>query len=136
MQTVYFFLVEIKTTGSERYWKWLLEKLKGALDGYEVEDIGTHSIRQGATTSKSSGSTASPSSVTINSCGGWTLRTVRDVYMLYDKTGDHYVGQILAGLPVLSSCFAVSEPNFWTLNSLDHDARAKQVEIDVKVLSL
>ena len=54
--------------------------------------------------------------------------------MLYDITGDHYVGQILARLPVLSSCFALSEPNFWTLNPLDHDARAKQVEIDVKVM--
>ena len=43
------------------------------------------------------------------------------------------MGRILAGLPVLSSRFAVSEPNFWTLNPLDHDARAKQVEIDAKV---
>ena len=30
----------------------------------------------------------------------------------------------------------MSEPNFWTLNPLDHDARVKQVEIDVKVSSL
>ena len=116
--------------------KRLLEKHKGDLDGYEVEDIGTHSIRKGATTYASSGSTASPSSVAINNRGGWTLGTVRDVYMLYEKAGDHYVGRILAGLPVLSSRFAVSEPNFWTLNPLDHDARAKQVEIDVKVSSL
>ena len=35
--------------------------------------------------------------------------------MLYDITGDHYVGQILAGLPVLSSCFAVSEQIFGSL---------------------
>ena len=72
--------------------KWLLEKHKGDLDGYEVEDIGTHSIRKGATTYASSGSTASPSSVAINNCGGWTLGTGRDVYMLYEKAGDHYVG--------------------------------------------
>ena len=110
-----------------------LEKHRGDLDGYEVEDIGTHSIRKGATTFASSGSTASPSSVAINNRGGWTLGTVRDVYMLYEKAGDHYVGRILAGLPVLSSRFAVSEPNFWTLNPLDHDARAKQVEIDAQV---
>ena len=37
---------------------------------------------------------------------------------------------------MLSSCFAVLEPNFWTFNPLDHDARAKQLEIDVKVSSL
>ena len=113
-----------------------LEKHKGNLDGYEVEDIGTHSIRQGATTYASSGSTTSPSSVAIHNCGGWTLQVVRDVYMLYEKAGDHYVGLILAGLSVLSSHFVVSEPNFWTLNPLDYDARAKQVEIDVKVSSL
>ena len=56
--------------------------------------------------------------------------------MLYEKAGGHYVGLILAGLPVLSSHFAVSEPKFWTLNPLDYDARAKQAEIDVKVSSL
>ena len=71
VQRVYYFLVGIKTTGSERYWKQLLEKHKGNLDGYEVEDIGTHSIRKGATTYASSGSTTSPSSVAINNCGGW-----------------------------------------------------------------
>ena len=78
-----------------------------------MEDIGTHSITKGATTHASSGSTASPSSVAINNQGGWTLGTVPDVYMLYEKAGAHYVGQILAGLPVLSAHFAVSEPNFW-----------------------
>jgi hypothetical protein len=61
--------------------------------------------------------------------------TVRDVDVLYEKAGDHYVGQVLTGLSVLSSCFAVSEPNFWTHNPLDHDTTAKQLEIDVKVLS-
>jgi hypothetical protein len=71
--------------------KQLLEKHKGNLDGYNVEDIGTHSIRKGATTYASSGSTVSPSSVAINNYGGWTLGTVKDVYMLYEKAGDHYV---------------------------------------------
>ena len=81
---------------------------EGDLDAYEVGDIGTHSIREGATTFALSGSTASPSSVAINNRGGWTLGTVQDVYMLYEKAGDHYVGQILAGLTVLSARFAVS----------------------------
>ena len=46
------------------------------------------------------------------------------------------MGWILAGLPALSSHFAVSEPTFWTPNPLDHDASARQIEIDVKVSSL
>ena len=56
--------------------------------------------------------------------------------MLFEKTGDHNVGQILAGLPLLSSCFAESELKFLTLHSLDNDARAKQDENDAKTLSL
>ena len=56
--------------------------------------------------------------------------------MLYEKAGDHYLRRILAGLPVLSSHFAVAEPKFWSLNPFYHDARAKQLEIDVKVSTL
>jgi len=114
--------------------KRLLHGHEGDLDGYEVEDIGTYSIRKGATTYALSGSTASPSSVAINNRGGWTLGTVRDVYMLYEKAGDHYVGRILAGLPVLSTRFAVSEPNFWIRNPNDANARVKQTELDGKVI--
>ena len=99
-----------------------------------MEDIGTHSIRKGATTHASSGSTASPSSVAINNQGGWTLGTVPDVYMLYEKAGAHYVGQILAGLPVLSARFAVSGPNFCIQNPKDANAQEKQTEFDGKVI--
>ena len=56
--------------------------------------------------------------------------------MLCEKAGDHYVGWIMAGLPVLSSCFAASKPDLWTLNLIDHDARAKQVETEIKVSTL
>ena len=51
--------------------------------------------------------------------------TVRDLCMLYEKAGDYFVGWILAGLPVMSSPFAVSEPNFWTFDLVGCDARAK-----------
>jgi hypothetical protein len=99
-----------------------------------VEDIGTHSIRKGETTYKLSGSTASPSSVAINNQGGWTIGSVQDVYMIYEKGGDHYVGRILAGLPLLSAPFTVSEPNVWILNPNDANARVKQTERDGKVI--
>ena len=46
------------------------------------------------------------------------------------------MGQILTGLPVLSSHIALSETKFWTLNPLDNDARAKQLKINDKVSSL
>ena len=57
--------------------------------------------------------------------------TAIDFYMLIEEAGDHYAGWILAELPVLSSYFAVSELNFWTLKLLDHDSRSKLLEINV-----
>ena len=110
-------------------WRYQLNENKEDLEGYKVEDIGTHNTRKGATTYAASGSTVSPSSVAMSNCGDWTLGTIQDVIMLYEKVGDGYVGGFLAGLPVLSSHFAVSEPNFWTLESLDYDSARKQVDI-------
>jgi hypothetical protein len=115
---------------SRKILKRLLEKHKGDLDGYEVEDIGTHSIRKGATTYASSGSTTSPSSDAINNQGGWTLGTVRDVLMFYEEAG--YLGR--ATWVIISFCSVRAK--FLDPNPLDHDARAKHLEIDVKVSSL
>ena len=66
----------------------VLEKHKDELLelGYEPNDIGVHSIRKGAGTYASSGTTAAPSSVSVNNRGGWTLGGVRDVYMLLQHT--------------------------------------------------
>lgn len=52
--------------------------------GYSPEDIGVHSIRKGAGTYASSGTTAAPSLVAVNNRGGWTLGGSRDVYLLYE----------------------------------------------------
>ena len=81
--------------------------------GYEQGDIGVHSIRKGAGTFASSGTTAAPSSVSVNNRGGWTLGGVRDVYMLYERAGDQYVGRILSGMNVLSAKFGASAPDFY-----------------------
>ena len=51
--------------------------------------FGTHSIIKDTTTYALSGSAANSSSVAIKNQGGWTLGTVRDIYMLYEKEGDH-----------------------------------------------
>ena len=59
--------------------KRLLHGHEGNLDGYdEMDDIGTHSIRNGATSYELSGASASPSIAVINNRGGWTLGTVRN----------------------------------------------------------
>ena len=88
-----------------------IDELRGL--GYGPNDIGVHSIRKGAGTFASSGTTAAPSSVSVNNRGGWTLGGVRDVYMLYERAGDQYVGRILSGMNVLSPRFGASAPDFY-----------------------
>jgi hypothetical protein len=92
----------------------VLEKHKEELLdlGYVPSDIGVHSIRKGASTYASSGTTAAPSSVAVNNRGGWALGGARDVYMLYERAGDQYVGRILSGMNVLSPKFGASCPDF------------------------
>ena len=41
--------------------------------GYEVDDIGIHSVRKGGTTYACSGTTVAPSTVAVNIRGGWSL---------------------------------------------------------------
>ncbi len=93
----------------------VLEKHKDELRdlGYSPADIGVHSIRKGAGTYASSGTTAAPSSVVVNNRSGWTLGGSRDVYLLYERAGDQYVGRILSGMDVLSPKFGASCPDFF-----------------------
>jgi hypothetical protein len=80
--------------------------------GYNILEIGVNSIQKGVTTYISSDTTAAPSSMSVNLQGGWSMGSVQDVYMLYEKVGGQYIGRFTAGLPVLSETFAVSNPDF------------------------
>jgi hypothetical protein len=80
--------------------------------GYNILEIGVHSIRKGVTTEISSGTTAAPSSMSVNLQGGRSMGSVQDVYMLYKKVGGQYISRLMAGLQMLSEKFAVSNPDF------------------------
>ena len=80
--------------------------------GLGPEDIGTHSMRKGAATFCSSGSTACPSSSAIHLRAGWTLGGVQDSYIRYEAAGDMYVGRTLSGLPQDKAEFAAVGPYF------------------------
>jgi integrase len=80
--------------------------------GIKIKDFGTHSMRKGAATYCSSGSTACPSSVAIYLRAGWTLGGVQDRYMKYEAAGDMFVGRTVAGLPVNSAGFGSPPPSF------------------------
>jgi hypothetical protein len=55
--------------------------------GYNILEIGVHSIRKVVATYISSGTTAAPSSMPVNLWGGWSMDSVQEDYMLYNKTG-------------------------------------------------
>ena len=102
---------------------------------YEVSDISIHSYRKGGSTYASSGTTAAPSGISVNLRGGWSMGGVRDVYFLYEKAGDQYIGRLLAGLNVYSPEFAVSEPEFTPVSDgiSQQELEELQKEIDIKV---
>jgi hypothetical protein len=75
-------------------------------------DIGSHSIRKGAASYVSSGSTMGPSAAAICIRAGWTMGSVQDRYIRYEGAGDMFVGRTVAGLPVSDVQFAILPPFF------------------------
>ena len=75
-------------------------------------DIGTHSVRKGAATYATTGSTAAPSIIAVQLRAGWTLEGVQDTYMRFDNAGDCHVGRTVCGLPQDSPDFAILPPHF------------------------
>eukprot|EP00957_Ditylum_brightwellii_P055588 4212533-Ditylum_brightwellii.AAC.1 len=94
--------------------------------GYDLEDIGTHSICKGANTCASSGNTALPGVISISIRGVcvWTMGKVQDMYMLYKKSGDQYIQRLLTGLPVMLHLFVASHPQLTCLKSGNKDDTA------------
>jgi len=91
--------------------------------GHDPAFIGVHSIRKGAATYASSGSTCCPSGAAVNLRVGWTLGNVQDKYIWYEAAGDQFCGRVLSGLPVNSFKFASVGPRFIfnkdTVDSID-----------------
>eukprot|EP00834_Sanchytrium_tribonematis_P008383 NODE_965_length_2851_cov_0.895712.p1 type:complete len:731 gc:universal NODE_965_length_2851_cov_0.895712:286-2478(+) len=82
--------------------------------GLEASQIGTHSVRKGASSYAASGTTASPSALAIHLRAGWSFAGVQDRYIHVEAAGDQYVGRTVCGLPILDSKFATSPPFFKT----------------------
>jgi hypothetical protein len=78
--------------------------------GIEPENIGVHSIRKGAATYCSSGTTTGVSFAAICVRAGWSMRGLKDRYIKYAEAGDRVCGRTVAGLDVYSHKFSVSPP--------------------------
>ena len=80
--------------------------------GYLPGDLGSHSIRKGA-----GGSTSAPSPIAVRIRGAWKLGSVQDSYLLYESSGNQYVGHTLSGLNVMSSDFVHAPSEFICLRT-------------------
>ena len=70
--------------------------------GVNPQMIGMHSIRKGAVTYMSS-LAGGPSILSVCICAGWTMGSVKDVYMCFLSSGDQFVGRCLTMSPIYSS---------------------------------
>ncbi|ETI47820.1 hypothetical protein F443_08028, partial [Phytophthora nicotianae P1569] len=80
--------------------------------GVNPNDLGTHSMRKGAATYCTSGSTACRSSTAVYLRAGWSLGGVQNTYLRYEAAVDMHVGRTVAGLPTNSHEFAILPPHF------------------------
>ena len=100
----------------QRYSKRLYRVLHEHVDevrllGFEVADIGTHSIRKGAISYLAS-LPGGPPIAAVCIQAGWTMGNVRDIYMRYISSGDQFVSRCLSMLPSLRTEFGSSPPLF------------------------
>ena len=105
-------------TQKKRYSESLQQTLRGdemkeflAAHGFNPSDFGAHSLRKGAATYVTSGSTGGPSIVAVCQRAGWHMGNVLDRYLKFDGSGDAFVGRVLAGLPLNLVSFADLPPH-------------------------
>jgi hypothetical protein len=80
--------------------------------GIRPGDLGSHSARKGACSFASAGSTVSPPMVSICLRAMWSMGSVKERYLQFEKAGDQYLGRVVSGLDVNDVSFAVSPPYF------------------------
>lgn len=90
--------------------------------GIPAEDFGTHSMRKGAVTHISTGTTSCPPIASICLRANWALPGVTGRYIKYENAGDEFVGRCVSGLPRMSRHFAAS-PAYFDLSSMNRTER-------------
>jgi hypothetical protein len=84
-----------------------------SLLGLSIKDIGSHSLRKGASTYALNGSAGGgPSSIAVLLRGEWSLGNVHQRYWKAEAASDCLVGRILAGLPLSECNFGDLPPHF------------------------
>ena len=112
-------------TAATRY----CEQLMGIVGSHEEEvsllirlgHMNPYGLRKGAATHAVSGTTAAPSIPSIARRGEWSLGAVLDVYWHFAKTGDEYLGRVLAGLDPNDVSFALLPPHWTLVNPMENE---------------
>ena len=110
-----------------RYNKYLKKLLESKREyvlrkyGVNVDEIGAHSARKGASTYMTSGCVNGSMQQAVNIRCGWRMGGVTDTYCRYEAAGDQYCGRIVSGLPLFSFRFAVLPPKFKLETELEND---------------
>jgi len=98
--------------------------------GITKGDLGSHSCRKGAITLVTTGCTVSPPMAAVCIRAGWSMGSVKDRYIHYEKAGDQFVGRTVTGIPALDCNFAIS-PVHWDWSGLSRiDERKKKEELE------
>ena len=77
-----------------------------------MKDLGVHSLRKGAASYVSLGSTYGPPQVATNIIAGWMMGQIQDTYLRFEAAEDQYVDSVVSGLPIYSPKFTVLPPQF------------------------
>ena len=91
-------------------------------------DLGSHSKRKGSATLVATGSTMSPPFSAICLRAGWSMGSVKERYIHYEKAGDQFVGRTVCDLYCLTSDFAIS-PYYFDLTEVE-DPQLKREELN------
>ena len=95
--------------------------------GYEVNDIGTHSIRKGAVSYLASLPGGPPAASTCIRAG-WTMGKVKDIYIKYVASGDQFVGRCVSLLSLLRDDFGASPPMSYVINNFVQWLNSKDIK--------
>ena len=91
--------------------------------GMTPADFGTHSIRKGAATHISTGSTACPPIASICLRANWAMPGVLNRYIKYENAGDQFVGKCVSGRSRNNKKFGASCA-YWDFSAEAPDAKA------------
>ena len=80
--------------------------------GYDPKYLGSHSTWKGSATLVATGFTMSPPFSAICLRASWSMGSVKERYIHYEKGGDQFVGLTVCGLCCLTSDFAISSYYF------------------------